>query len=60
MAGVGCKGAATAPADLKYPLRKIAKAIESALHFAYDNQRIRREWFNLSEKDVSALIETLK
>lgn len=44
----------------KYPLRKIAKAIESALHFAFDNQRIRGEWFNLSEKDVSALIETLK
>ena len=39
---------------------KIAEAIESALHSAYDQQRLRGEWFNLNEADVAAIIETLK
>lgn len=44
----------------KYPTRKIAESIESALHTAYSQQRLRGEWFNLNEADVAAIIETLK
>ena len=44
----------------KFPTRKIAEAIESALHTAYILQRVRGEWFNLSDEDVAAIIETLK
>ena len=44
----------------KFPTRKIAESIESALHTAYSQQRLRGEWFNLSEADVAAIIETLK
>lgn len=44
----------------KFPTRKIAEAIESALHNAYSQQRLRGEWFNLNEEDVAAIIETLK
>ena len=44
----------------KYPTRKIAEAIESALHTAYSQQRLRGEWFNLTNADVAAIIETLK
>ena len=44
----------------KFPTRKIAEAIESALHTAYSKQRLRGEWFNLNEADVAAIIETLK
>ncbi len=44
----------------KFPTRKIAEAIESALHTAYSQQRIRGEWFNLDNVDVAAIIETLK
>ena len=40
--------------------RKIAEAIESALHTAYSQQRLRGEWFNLTDADVAAIIETLK
>ena len=47
-------------ASKKYPTRKIAEAIESALHTAYSQQRIRGEWFNLEDADVAAIIETLK
>lgn len=43
-----------------FPTRKIAEAIESALHTAYSQQRVRGEWFNLNEEDVAAIIETLK
>lgn len=43
----------------KYPSRKIAKAIESALHSAYAEQRVRGEWFNLSPTDILMLQETL-
>lgn len=47
-------------ASKKYPTRKIAMSIESALHTAYSQQRIRGEWFNLNDADVAAIIETLK
>lgn len=43
-----------------FPTRKIAMAIESALHTAYSQQRLRGEWFNLNDADVAAIIETLK
>ena len=44
----------------KYPTRKIAEAIESALHTAYGQQRIRGEWFSLDGTDAAVIIETLK
>ena len=44
----------------KFPTRKIAEAIESALHTAYNQQRLRGEWFKLEDVDVAAIIETLK
>lgn len=44
----------------KFPTRKIAEAIESALHTAYSQKRVRGEWFNLDDVDVAAIIETLK
>lgn len=44
----------------KYPTRRIAMSIESALHSAYSQQRLRGEWFNLNDADVAAIIETLK
>ncbi len=44
----------------KYPTRKIAESIESALHTTYSQQRLRGEWFNLNDADVAAIIETLK
>lgn len=44
----------------EYPSRKIAEAIESALHKVYENNRIRGEWFDLSEKDILIIRETLK
>ena len=44
----------------KFPTRKIAEAIESALHTAYSQQRVRGEWFNLDDVDVAVIIETLK
>lgn len=43
----------------KYPSRKIAKAIEAALHNVYAEQRVRGEWFNLSLLDIQMLKETL-
>lgn len=47
-------------ASKKFPTRKIAEAIESALHTTYSKQRIRGEWFKLDDVDVAAIIETLK
>ena len=44
----------------KFPTRKIAEAIEYALHTAYSQQRVRGEWFILDDVDVAAIIETLK
>lgn len=44
----------------EYPSRKIAEAIEQALHKVYAEERIRGEWFDLSEFDVEMISETLK
>ena len=44
----------------RFPTRKIAMAIESALHSSYSQQRLRGEWFSLSDVDVATIIETLK
>ena len=44
----------------EFPSRKIAEAIEQALHKVYAEERIRGEWFDLSEIDVAMICETLK
>lgn len=44
----------------EYPTRKIAEAIESALHKVFGNKRIRGEWFNLSESEIESIKKTLK
>ena len=44
----------------EYPSRTIAEAIESALHKAYANKRIRGEWFNLEDNDIIEIKQTLK
>lgn len=44
----------------RFPNRKIAQAIESALHSLYGNKRIRGEWFDLGEQDVVDIKNTLK
>ena len=44
----------------EFPSRKIAEAIEQALHKVYAEDRIRGEWFDLSETDVAMICETLK
>ena len=43
----------------EYPTRIIAEAIESALHKAFGEKRLRGEWFALDEKDVLDIIKTL-
>lgn len=43
----------------EYPTRTIAEAIESALHKAYGEKRLRGEWFELDEKDVKDIESTL-
>ena len=43
-----------------FPSRVIASAIESALHTAFGEKRLRGEWFELSEKEVNDIILTLK
>jgi len=43
----------------KYINRKIASAIEKALHDVYSHKRRRGEWFNLNEDDVHELKVTL-
>ena len=44
----------------QYPSRVIATAIESALHSAFGEKRLRGEWFDLSDQDVSDIKLTLK
>ncbi|WP_459212622.1 GIY-YIG nuclease family protein [Aquimarina rhabdastrellae] len=44
----------------KYINRKIAGAIEKALHETYSHKRKRGEWFFLDEEDLKELIYTLK
>lgn len=43
----------------RYVSRKIAHSFEQALHKMYDAKRIRGEWFDLTQKDVSELKLTL-
>ncbi len=43
----------------EFPVRRIAEAFESALHKAYEAQRIRGEWFHLESEDVENLIISL-
>jgi len=43
----------------EYPSRRIAEAIESALHKAYTAEHMRGEWFNLTAKDVQDITQTL-
>ena len=43
----------------EFPTRKIAESIETALHNAFSEKRIRGEWFNLSKDDVASIKETL-
>jgi len=47
-------------ASKKFPVRKIAESIEKSLHSVYDDKRLRGEWFELDEKDVEHIIESLK
>lgn len=44
----------------QYPNRKIALAIEKALHSAYSDKHVRGEWYSLSETEVNEIIDTLK
>ena len=44
----------------QYPSRAIASAIESALHTAFAEKRLRGEWFELGENEVNDIIQTLK
>lgn len=44
----------------KFPIRKIAESIEKALHDTYSKKRLRGEWFELDQKDVEHIKETLK
>lgn len=47
-------------ASKKFPIRKIAKSIEKALHNTYSEKRLRGEWFELNYNDVEHIKETLK
>jgi len=47
-------------ASKKFPVRKIAESIEKSLHSVFDDKRLRGEWFELDEKDVEHIIESLK
>ena len=44
----------------QYPSRIIAEAIEAALHKAFEEKRIRGEWFDLSKQEVKMIEDTLK
>lgn len=44
----------------KFPIRRIAESIEKSLHSSYDDKRLRGEWFELDERDVKHIIESLK
>jgi len=46
-------------ASKKFINRKIAKSIESALHSAYIDKRLRGEWFKLDEDEIEEIIYTL-
>lgn len=44
----------------KFPIRKIASSFEKALHESYGSQRVRGEWFNLSNEDVNHILMSLE
>lgn len=44
----------------RYPNKTLARTIEQALHKTYKDKRIRGEWFDLTEKDVSEIKEVLQ
>lgn len=44
----------------KYPSRRVARAIESALHRVFNEKRFRGEWFKLNERDIWEIKQTLK
>ena len=44
----------------QYPSRIIAEAIESALHKAFGEKRLRGEWFDLTQEEVEMLKATLR
>lgn len=44
----------------RFPIRKIAVSFEKALHESFSDQRIRGEWFKLSNEDVNNIILSLK
>jgi len=44
----------------EFPNRKIANNIEQALHKTYAKKRIRGEWFDLTEKEVTEIKKMLK
>lgn len=43
----------------RFPNRKIAASFEQALHQAYSEKRIRGEWFDLSNKEIKEIEESL-
>lgn len=43
----------------KFPSRQIAESFEKALHKSFEQQRIRGEWFNLTQQAVLQIIESL-
>ena len=47
-------------ASHKYPSRKFAAAIESALHNIYKDFHVRGEWYKLSKEEVMMIAEGLK
>lgn len=44
----------------KYPSRKFALAIESALHNIYKQNHIRGEWYKLPKEEVEIIIKGLE
>jgi len=46
-------------AKKRYINRKIAGAIEKALHSTYDHKRKRGEWFALDDEDMKEIMDTL-
>jgi hypothetical protein len=43
----------------EFPNRAIAGAFESALHKTFESKRLRGEWFELDDNDITAIIMSL-
>ena len=43
----------------EFPTRKMARALESALHSTYSEKHVRGEWFKLDEDDVAEIVKSL-